>query len=138
MQTAQNMDVMHELVKQMSRLKTKGIGGGGGGDSDPESSDSFNEDGTPKMRGPLYYERQKRKTRRAIKRINPTSVQGRTGRKTGSPSVAHLGLVRCHWCAHRKGQAEELQTHSGFLSQRMVRRHMVQKNSRFQLGETHE
>ena len=51
MQTAQSMDVMHELVRQMSKLKTKGIGGGGGGDSDPESSDSFNEDGTPKMRG---------------------------------------------------------------------------------------
>ena len=67
-----------------------------------------------------------------------TSVQRRTWRKTGSPSVAHLGLVRCHWCAYRQGQAEELQTHSGFLSQRMVRRHMVQKNSRFQLGETHE
>ena len=56
------MDVMHELVRQMSRLKTKGIGGGGGGDSDPESSDSFNKDGTPKMRGPMYFERQKRKT----------------------------------------------------------------------------
>ena len=61
-QTAQNMDVMHELVRQMSRLKTKGIGGRGGGDSDPESSDSFNEDGTPKMRGPMYFKRQKRKT----------------------------------------------------------------------------
>ena len=60
-QTAQNLDVMHELVRQMSRLKTRGIGGRGGGDSDPESSDSFNEDGTPKMRGPIYFKRQKRK-----------------------------------------------------------------------------
>ena len=66
------------------------------------------------------------------------SVQRRTWRKTGSPPVAHLGLVRCHWCAYRQSQAEEFQTHSGFLSQRMVRRHMVQKNTRFQLGETHE
>ena len=78
---AQNMDVMHELVRQMSRLKTKGTGGGGGGDSDPESSDSFNEDGTPKMRGPLYYERQKRKTRRAIKRINPPVFKGEPGER---------------------------------------------------------
>ena len=138
MQTAQNMDVMHELVKQMSRLKTKGIGGGGGGDSDPESSDSFNEDGMPKMRGPLYYERQKRKTRKGNKKDKSPSVQGEPGERPEAPPVAHLGLVRCHWCAHRQGQAEELQTHSGFLSQRMVRRHMVQKNSRFQLGETHE
>ena len=81
MQTAQNMDVMHELVRQMSRLKTKGIGGGGGGDSDPKSSDSFNEDGTPKMRGSLYYERQKRKTRRAIKRINPPVFKGEPGER---------------------------------------------------------
>ena len=65
-------------------------------------------------------------------------VQGRTWRETRSPPIAHLGLVRCHWCAYRQGEAEELQTHSGFLSQRMVRRHMVQKNSRFQLGKTHE
>ena len=78
-QTAQNMDVMHELVRQMSRLKTKGIGGGGGGDSDPESSDSFNEDGMPKMSGPMYYERQKRRTRRAIKRINPPVFKGEPG-----------------------------------------------------------
>ena len=80
-QTAQNMNVMHELVRQMSRLTTKGIGGRGGGDSDPESSDSFNEDGTPKMRGPLYFERQKRKTRRAIKRINPPVFKGEPGER---------------------------------------------------------
>ena len=131
MQTAQNMDVMHELVRQMSRLKTKGTGGGGGGDSDPKSSDSFNEDGMPKMRGPLYYERQKRKTQRAIKRINPPVFKGEPGRETRSPPIAHLGLVQCHWCAYRQGKAKELQTHSGFLSQRMVRGHMVQKDSRF-------
>ena len=30
MQTAQNMDIMHELVRQLSKLKTRGTGGGGG------------------------------------------------------------------------------------------------------------
>ena len=92
MQTAQNMDVMHELVRQMSRLKTKGTGGGGGGDSNPESSDSFNEDGMPKMRGPMYYERQKRKTQRAIKRINPPVFKGEPGERP----EAHL-LCTLDW-----------------------------------------
>ena len=90
------------------------------------------------MRGPLYYERQKRKTRRAIKRINPPVFKGEPGERPEAHLLHTLDWVRCHWCAYRQGQAEEFQTHSGFLSQRMVRRHMVQKNSRFQLGETHE
>ena len=138
MQTAQNMDVMHELVRQMSRLKTKGIGGRGGGDCDPESSDSFNEDGTPKMRGPMYYERQKRKTRRAIKRINPPVFKGEPGERPEAHLLRTFDWYNAIGVLTRPGQAEELQTHSEFLSQGMVRRHMVQKNSRFQLGKTHE
>ena len=81
MQSKQNMDMMNKLVRQLSKQKTRGTGGRGGGDSDPESSDSFNEDGTPKMRGPMYFKRERRKTRRAIKRINPPVFKGEPGER---------------------------------------------------------
>ena len=38
---------------------------------DPDSSDSWEEDGTPKTRSPKYYTHKKRKMRWAIKRISP-------------------------------------------------------------------
>ena len=132
------MDVMHELVRQMSRLKTKEIGGGGGGDSDPESSDSFNEDGSPKMRGPLHYERQKRKTRRAIKRINPPVFKGEPGERLEAHLLCTLDWYDAIGVFTDRAKLKNFRHTLDSSAREWFANIWSKKNSRFQLGETHE
>ena len=86
-QTKQNLQMMENIVYHMSRLAVGRPGPEEPGGSDPESSDSTNLDGSPKDRGPAYYDRQRRKTKNAIKRIGPSpTFRG----DPGEPPKAHL------------------------------------------------
>ena len=69
-------------------------GPGGPGGSDPESSDSCNNMGRPKNRDgdPAYHARQKKKTKRVIKRIGPPTFKGEPGERP----EAHL-LRTLNW-----------------------------------------
>ena len=71
LQTFRNLRMMDEFVEQLSHLAVERHGPGEPGGSDPESSDSYNNTGNPKNRDgdPVYHARQKRKTKRAIKRM---------------------------------------------------------------------
>ena len=82
-QVAQQLDALADLTYAFRKLQkgTGRTGRGGGGDSDPETSDSHNEDGSPKMRGPAYYERQSKKRRRAVTRLPTPIFKGEPGER---------------------------------------------------------
>ena len=79
LQTRETLQTMQDLVYLMSQLEVGKRGPEDPGGSNPESSDSCNIDGSPKDRSPAYYARQKRKSRRAIKRIGPPIFKGEPG-----------------------------------------------------------
>ena len=81
LQVAEQMSLVHEVVLTLRSLPTGAPGGDGGGDSDPDSSDSWESDRTPKTRGPNYYAHNKKKMQRAIKRISPSTFKGEPGER---------------------------------------------------------
>ena len=81
MQVAEQMSLVNEVVLTLRSLPTGGPGGGNGGDSDPDSSDSRDSDGEPKTRGPRFFARNRKRMRRAIKRISPPTFKGEPGER---------------------------------------------------------
>ena len=78
---AEQINIWRQLAHEI-----RGHGGGGGDDSDPgdgpSSSDTdFDGDGDPIPRGPAYYERQRKKRRRMVKKINPPTFKGEPGER---------------------------------------------------------
>ena len=81
MQVAEQVELVNKVVLTLRSLPTGGPGGGGRGDSDPDSSDSRDLDGEPKARGPRFYAHNRKKMRRAIKRISPPTFKGEPGER---------------------------------------------------------
>ena len=83
LQTFRSLRLMEVLVEQVAHLAARRPGPGEPGGSDPESSDSCDDTGIPKNRDgdPVYHARQKKKTKRAIKRIGPPTFKGEPGKR---------------------------------------------------------
>ena len=81
LQVAEQMSLENEVVLTLRSLPTGRPGGGSGGDSDPDSSDSQDSNGEPKARGPRFFAQNRKKMRRAIKKISPPTFKGEPGKR---------------------------------------------------------